>query len=738
MTENALIEIQGPVQNIIFKNDQNAYTVLEMLVEDELITAVGTIPLVVVGEELKLSGFYKTHPSFGLQFKISSFEKFLPTSSDAILKYLSSGAIKGLGPVYASRIVDLFGEDTFEIIEKHPEKLCDIKGITKSKAKKISEEFINLFGIKELIAYLQKYSISPEESVRAWKTFGKNSIDIIKADPYSLCRDPINIDFERADEISFSLAYEKDDQFRIRAGIMHVLLHNTNNGHTCLPLDKLIIATAQFLEVSIDQVSEIITIMKDDKKIITDIIDEKEFVFSNEMYIKETYSATRLLLMLNFPPKSINGVKEDILEIEKNKDISYADLQKKAINDALTKGILVLTGGPGTGKTTTLNAIIRILNKNKQKVYLAAPTGRAAQRMTQLTGVEAKTIHRMLEVGWDAEDKPTFRRNEQNLLKCDALVLDEMSMVDSNLFESVLRALPLGCRLIMVGDTDQLPSVGPGNVLGDLISSSQLPVVQLKEIFRQSMESLIVTNAHKIVSGEMPDLYIKNKDFFFLNSKSADQVLETIVDLCKRRLPNSYQYSPLFDIQILCPSRKGMLGTTNFNKVLQDELNPDSITKQEINIIGKTLREGDKVIQSKNNYDISFHKDNGEVGEGIFNGDVGILEKIDRKSSSLQVRFDDKVAIYTFEDALNLDLAYAITVHKSQGNEFECVLMPILGGSPQLNYRNLLYTAVTRAKSLLILNGSEKTIEAMINNNRKAKRYSALSKFLIRGSENND
>lgn len=738
MQNKTLLEIKGTVERIVFRNEQNGYSVIELNVSDELITAVGIMPCISVGEELKLLGDFKTHLSFGEQFSVEVCERSMPTTTAAILKYLSSGAIKGIGPATATKLVEKFKEATLEIIEKEPERLTEIKGITEERAKKISEEYSKIFGIRELMIYLGKYGIKPEEAIKAYKIYGQSSIERIEENPYLLCEEPINISFEVADKVAYHMQKPQENIFRLRAGLIYILTHNMNNGHTCLPKDKLLEAASNFLEIELEQVEETLRKLLEEGTLQKDIINEREFIFTNKMHQVEIYSAGRLQMMLKFPPQKILGAEKSIELIEKKQGIKYAKLQKEAIKMALEKGILILTGGPGTGKTTTLNAIIDILGEKGEKVYLAAPTGRAAQRMSSVTGKEAKTIHRLLEVQWDDEDKPSFKKNEKNLLECDAIILDELSMIDASLFEGVLRALPLGCRLIMVGDSDQLPSVGAGNVLSDLIKSEIIPTVELKEIFRQSLESMIVTNAHKIVNGELPDLTVKDNDFFFININDSQKINDTIKDLCNRRLPKRYGYSPLFDIQVISPGKKGPLGTINLNKTLQEAINSPEKSKKEININGTIFREGDKVMQIRNNYDIIFARDDGTSGEGVFNGDIGILLSIDKIESTLIVQFEDKYAKYTLENANDLDLAYAITVHKSQGSEFEAIVMPMYYGAPQLYYRNLLYTAVTRAKSMIVMVGTPWTVARMVENNKKTRRYSGLCKFLTEGSENND
>ncbi len=727
---NELYELCGQVENIVYRNDENGYTVIELAGESEMLTAVGIMPLVNVGEFVKLYGTYKNHPNYGQQFSATACERSMPENLDGILKYLSSGAIKGVGLATAQRLVKAFGADTLNVLENDPVRVAKIKGISTDKALDISQQLRQVVGIRELMAYLSGFNIDAKNAVTIWKFFGNQAISYIEENPYILCDERLNISFDTADLIAKHQQRSDDDRFRVRAALVHVLNHNKQNGHTCLPKDKLLSVTANLLSLEIICVESALADMLEDGTLIIHESQDNQFIFTSAMHKSETYISARLQMLLRFPAMQISNAESKIEKIEKKENICYASLQKKAIKDALTKGMLILTGGPGTGKTTTLNAIIRILKENGHKVCLTAPTGRAAQRMSQLTGENAKTIHRLLEVSFDIEDKPVFKKNEHNMLNCDAIIVDEVSMVDCTLFESLMRALPLSCRLILVGDSDQLPSVGAGNVLSDLIRSGKVPVVELKEIFRQSMESLIVTNAHKIVNGEMPQLCVVDNDFFFINKNNMEDIAYTIVDLCTRRLKNTYGYSCMNDIQILSPTRKGILGTFELNKRIQSVINPADKSKNEINVNFYTLREGDKVMQIKNNYKINWVKDNSEFGEGVFNGDIGVLIEINHSSHTVKVRFDDKVAMYDFDSLTDLELAYACTVHKSQGNEFEAVVIPMHNFPPQLMYRNLLYTAVTRAKKMLILVGDSNCVKRMVDNNKKILRFSGLKDFL--------
>ncbi len=736
MAENGLLELSGTVEHVVYHNDKNQYTVLEMAAGEELVTVVGEFPFVSEGEELQVYGGWDTHPSFGQQFKAQTFERARPATAAAMMKYLASGAVNGVGPATARRIVETFGEKALEVMEREPGRLSQIKGITKEKAQSIGEELKRVYGIRELMAYLGAYGVRPEEAVQVWKTYGQDSVSCIQEDPYRLCEDGMNISFTIADMIAESMEKPRDDLGRVQAGVLYVLRHNLDNGHTCLPWDKLCSAAAQMLGVELEMAQDAVYTLCESFQLRCENVDGKDFIFLERQHISESYIAARMKAMLRIPPQALGGADVQIAAIEARKGVQYAEKQKEAIRAAMEKGILILTGGPGTGKTTTLNAIIHILKLSGEKVLMAAPTGRAAKRMSELTGEEAKTIHRMLQVDWDEQDNPVFTRNERNPLECDCLVVDELSMVDAYVFESLLRALPLSCRLILVGDSDQLPSVGAGNVLGDLIASQLFPTVQLKEIFRQSMESLIVLSAHRIVEGKLPELRRRDSDFFFMPREDPAETAQLIVSLCAQRLPRSYGFSSVSDIQVLCPGRKGELGTVELNKLLREAVNPPWKGKTEARINGQLFRLGDKVMQVKNDYNLPWTREDGTSGEGVFNGDMGVITEIDKPGGAIRVEIDDKEVLYDFDHAANeLEPAYAVTVHKSQGNEFTAVIIPVLNPPGQLCYRNLLYTGVTRAKQLLILAGRKSTIAAMIENDRKTRRYTGLQWLLEKEQE---
>lgn len=729
MTEE-LTELCGMVDSIVYENENNGYCVLVLDNGHEPITVVGELGTVDEGEELKLMGSYVDHPKFGRQFKAQLCERCMPATASAIRKYLASGVIKGIGPVLAKKIVDKFGDETLYIIESEPERLCEIDGITNAKSERINSEFLKLNGVKSLMLLLSNYGVSAGYGAKAWRRWGTDAEQMINHNPYSLCGDGIELPFLKADEIAASIELLPDNPNRIKAGLINILKENANAGHTCLPRDKLCDTALRFLRVPQDLIDEALEEEISEGDLCVFLKKDREFISLRSMYIAEDYISRRLCMMREFSYDSKINFDDVIDLVEEEFDIKYESLQRKAINTALSLGFLVLTGGPGTGKTTTLNAIISLFTQQGLRVMITAPTGRAAKRISDLTGFEAKTIHRLLEVGFTMDDRPHFNKDESNSLDCDVLVIDEMSMVDAELFESLLRALKISCKLIMVGDSDQLPSVGAGNVLKDIIESGVVPTIELKEIFRQAQKSGIVVNAHKIVAGEQIDLKRKDNDMFFFQRLDFDALQSLITDLCADRLPKAYGYTAKDNIQVLSPTKKGPAGTAELNQKLQSRLNPPAKDKPEIKTFNTVFRLGDKVMQTKNNYDIQWKKGD-EQGCGIFNGDIGTITDVLKTSGSLKIDFDGRVCTFPMSALEQLELAYAVTVHKSQGSEFDAVILAVLGGYDKLYYRNLLYTAVTRAKKLLIIVGSTERVKFMIENNRRTLRYTLLKNMLL-------
>ena len=729
-TENNLSELSGTVEKITYRNDVNCYTVAEIRAGKERVTVVGTLPYLSEGDAAVFFGTYTVHPTYGSQFKAESFERKAPQSAAAILRYLSSGAIRGVGPATAQRIVERFGTDSLEIIQNRPKELAAINGISINKALSISEEYAKQYGVRDIIMMLSKYHVSPERCLSVFKRFGTKSAELIKTNPYILCEDGIDFRFETAEEIAEDFSFDKGSELRICAGIEYILRKNLLNGHTCLPAEKLTEVAVRLLECERETVEICTERLADSFRIKEKSVNGTEYIFLPEYYSAEEHIAARLISVKRYIDSSVTVDSLEIENVERQLNITFEELQRRAIFEAFESGVLVLTGGPGTGKTTTLNAIIKLFANRDLDIELAAPTGRAAKRMTELTGREAKTIHRLLEVEWTSEDKQQFARNERNPLSCDVIIIDEASMIDALLFDNLLKALRLSCRIILVGDSDQLPSIGAGNVLGDILASELFPSIRLKKVFRQASQSMIITNAHAIINGEKPNFHNKSSDCFFLKRGSRFEVSDTVLELVKERLPSAYGFNPIRDIQVLCPSRLLETGTVNLNNVLQSALNPHKNGTPQLSFKGIYLRVGDKVMQIKNNYDLQFKRDNGEYGTGVFNGDVGFITDIDPRGGILKVRYDDRIVTYFNEELGQLELAYAVTVHKSQGSEYDCVVIPLFEVPSRLKYRNLLYTAVTRAKRLLVIVGDEGIWYEMAANDKKTLRYTMLGRFL--------
>lgn len=734
MSENEIFdsreELSGIVEKITYANETNGYTVAVLRCGRERITIVGTFPFLSEGETLKLTGNFIVHPTYGSQFAATGFERTAPSSVAGILRYLSTGVIKGVGPSTATKIVEKFGADSLDIIQNHPEELAEIRGISLQKAYSISEEYGKQFGIRDVMLLLSPYEIGVEKCAMIYKELGKDATERIKENPYILCQGDMEISFEKAETIAADFGISPDNELRLSAGVEYILRKNLMNGHTCLPRKKLVAVAIELLESDFHRIENICDKMVEHLIVMSKRIGDEEFLALPDYYYAEEYIAARLSAV------SRNIKIADIIDdleidyIENKLGIKFEDLQREAVKKAFDSGVLVLTGGPGTGKTTTLNAIIRLFEMRDMNIQLAAPTGRAAKRMTELTGREAKTIHRLLEAEWGAGGKQQFCRNERNPLECDVIVVDEASMIDSLLFESLLKALRLSCRIIIVGDADQLPSVSAGNVLNDILLSEKFPAIRLKKVFRQAMESSIVRNAHAIIEEGEIDLSNKGKDFFFVHKNSSYDVCNTVLELCTERLPGAYGFDSFSDIQVLCPSRKMECGSLNLNNLLQSILNPRTDKSPQFAYKGVYMRPGDKVMQIKNNYDIMWERKNGEIGTGVFNGDVGIIKEIDIRGGIVKVQYEDRLATYFSDNLSELELAYAVTVHKSQGSEFECVVIPLYDVPSKLKYRNLLYTAVTRAKKMLVIVGTEKIFYDMVENDRKTLRYTMLKEFI--------
>ncbi|MBE6700791.1 MAG: ATP-dependent RecD-like DNA helicase [Ruminococcaceae bacterium] len=749
--QNSLENLDVEIYDIIYENEKNGYTVFEFESAGLLETGTGIIPGLYVGESIKIVGQWATHPTYGKQFKVVSFEKNMPTDSVAMLKYLSSGAIKGIGPKTAERIIDTFGDDTFSILESSPELLSTIKGISKARAREISVDFNSQFGMRNVMIFFSEF-FGPTLTSKIYKRWGSASIDIVKQNPYTLSNNISGIGFEKADSVATSLGLPKDSSERIEAGVLYVLRQDSiTSGNLYLPLKKLVQTSSKLLGVNEDRIEESILHMCQRKLLIaydfnsmcvTEKIENASIYLPLNYHIEKSIT-DKLTLLSKFQASGFfNNINQIIDDVEEREQIKYASSQKKAIISALENTVYVLTGGPGTGKTTIIRAIISIYTNLGLKYVLAAPTGRAAKKMSESTMCEAKTVHRLLEYEYsEDDDEPRFTRDESNPIEADVVIIDETSMIDANLFFSLLRAIRPGTRLLLIGDASQLPSVGAGNVLKDIIASGVFKVGTLTEIFRQEDGSSIVLNAHRINKGQYPDLSNKSSDFFFLKRESAFASSRTIVELCEKRLPTKYGQEFADKIQILCPTKKGECGTFNLNNLLQNLKNPEDENKCQIKLRDFVLREGDKVMQIKNNYDISWTKTNfwgeSEEGTGVFNGDIGTVSQIDTKEEKVTIIFEEKSVIYDFQNLDEIELAYAVTIHKSQGSEYPCVIIPITSVSSMLLTRNLLYTAITRAQKMVILIGNTILIEKMVDNNADSRRYTGLTKFLRQKNELN-
>ena len=726
--------LNGIVESIVFKSSDTGYTVIKFRENNIIHTAVGVLPHVKEGQNLKITGSWVNHSQFGKQFKVEECEEILPTSKDGIEKYLSSGIIQGIGPVTAKKIVNKFGEDTLNILDNNIERLKEIEGIGKKKLETIIESYREQRELKNITIFLQTHGLSVNQCLKIYKKYGASSVDTVKNNPYILCDEISGIGFKTSDKIARSLGIEIDSPFRIQSGIRYVINEFCANGHTFMPKDELIKEASNVLTVSGDIIEENIKNAALDRKIKLERVNDKEGVFTISNYYCELGITNRILTLAisNFQDISVD-VDHLILQFEKKNNITFAESQKDAIISAFQNGIEIITGGPGTGKTTIIKCIIEIFETCGLKVLLGAPTGRAAKRMSESTGKEATTIHRMLDMGvFEKEESVCVTNAEEHSLEADVVIIDEASMIDITLMNALLKSIKVGTRLIIVGDVDQLPSVGAGNVLNDFIESGFTKVVRLKEIFRQGKESMIVVNAHKINKGEMPKLNEKGTDFFFIRNDIQEGILNTIIDLINTRLPKfNSNWDKLKSIQVLVPMKKGVLGVTNLNERIQNVLNPKAPYKKEKEFRSMVFREGDKVMQIKNNYSLKWTRIAGKgehEGLGVFNGDMGFIESIDLEGKKLSIIFDDeRRVIYDFMYLDELDLAYAITIHKSQGSEFPVVIIPAYMGAPLLMNRNLLYTGITRAKEMVVVVGIPKALKYMVDNTRSMERYSSLN-----------
>lgn len=737
-----MIELKGNIDEIIFHNEDNGYTVAILETDDNIITIVGNIPLIREGESLKVAGTKIVHPTYGEQLKVETYELIAPATLVGIERYLSSGLIPGIGPKTAERIVERFGEKSLDILQYDPERLKEIGGIGDKKIKGIAESFREQREIKDTMVFLAQYDITPALGIKIYKRYGSETIAKVRENPYKLSDEIIGVGFKLADNIATSMGVDKLSEYRINAGIKFTLKEVARDGHTYSPKDELVIKSSRLLSADQAVIEEAIMNLALKSELQLETMEDHIAVYHMPYYFAETNVSKKIIELSSADKKDLKlDIEEEINFLEKNNDIELAENQKQAIRESVENGLLIVTGGPGTGKTTTINSIIQLFEDQNFKILLAAPTGRAAKRMSEATGRQSKTIHRLLEYGYADESLGMiFSKDEGAPLEADVVIIDEMSMVDILLMNNLLKAIQPGTRLILVGDIDQLPSVGAGNVLKDMIESELVKVVKLDEIFRQARESMIIVNAHKINHGEIPTVNSKGKDFFFLERNKPKDVLETVLELSRDRLPKWNDYDPVRDIQILSCSRKGDVGVNILNKRLQEYINPKASHKSEKVLGDLIFRVGDKVMQIKNNYNTKWKliKDDRVVdeGEGVFNGDFGFITEIDKEENELMVVFDDgRQVIYSFNQLDELVLAYATTIHKSQGSEFPVVVLPIFWGPPMLLTRNLLYTAITRAKEIVVLVGDKKCLAYMIDNNKITNRYSGLKSRLAKTLE---
>lgn len=731
--------INGYVDHIIYRNADNGYTVLVMICDEEEVTCVGTFSDIAEGENIEAHGSYTDHPTYGRQFAVKSFEEKAPKDEMAIERYLGSGAIKGVGIALAARIVRRFKSDTFRIIEEEPERLAEVKGISERKAMEIADQVNAKRDLRQAMIFLQQYGISTTLAVKIYNTYGQEIYGILKENPYRMADDVEGVGFRTADEIASRVGIRTDSDFRIRSGIQYALLQASNEGHTYLPMPELTQRASNLLQIEPEYIEKHYMNLAMDRKIIMRQVDDTTQIYASSFFYMEANTATMLKqLNASFDVPDIE-IEERLRQIEKQTKMDLDEHQVEAVKEAVRNGLLVITGGPGTGKTTTINTIIRYFELEGMDIFLAAPTGRAAKRMSETTGFEARTIHRMLELNGGMEGNAGFERNEQNPLETDVIIIDEMSMVDISLMYALLKAIAAGTRLILVGDVNQLPSVGPGSVLKDIIDSNEFHTVKLTKIFRQASTSDIIVNAHKINRGEPVSLDNKSMDFFFLKRYEADKIINVTLQLIKQKLPKFVGASE-YDIQVLTPMRKGLLGVDRLNGILQMYLNPADKRKREKEHGNTIFREGDKVMQTKNNYQLEWEIRSKyglciDKGTGIFNGDMGIIEEINDFAETMTVSFDEgRMVEYPYKLLDELELAYAVTIHKSQGSEYPAVVIPLLSGPRMLMNRNLLYTAVTRAKKCVTIVGNDTTFNQMIENNSQLKRYSGLRDRLTEDS----